>query len=296
MNFKEIYYKSILKEEIAWQQSLSTMLWDIPRGKLQYAKLPLSTPILNRIFSKPPRTTVFHVTEWSGVSKLIKIEGTKKSISTLANTERTVIESGIRAGGGVVVELEGDVLMAAADDVMSQPDKTGRRWIELETIKNLKAPSLYTKIKKDVENMLWGIIKTHAEYPELDWAVDKAWAELKVERARDGKIMSLIIKDYLDGMEKVMKRHSKGLKKVFYDYLKKRDKDGTNRRWDEIVVNNIKIKMIHTAEYGDDDFEDMGIPVKKYGWEDGVAVDMRAGNEEIAAYVAKKSQQLARKK
>ena len=295
IRFNEVYYKSVLKEEIAWQQSLSTMLWDIPRGKLQYAKLPLSTPILNRIFSKPPRTTVFHVTAWAGVSKLIKIEGTKKSISTLANTTTGVIGAGIRGGGGVVVELEGDVLMAAADDVMSQPDKTGRRWIELETIKNLKAPSLYTKIKKDVENMLWGIIKTHAEYPELGWAVDKAWTELKTERARDGKIMSLIIKDYLDGMEKVMKKNSRGLKKVFYNYLQKRDKDGTNRRWDEIVVNNIKIKMIHTAEYGDD-FDDTGIPVKKYGYEDGELVDMDAGNEEIAAYVAKKSQQLARKK
>ena len=288
-------FKHFIKEEIAWQQSLSTMLWDIPRGKLQYAKLPLSTPILNRIFSKPQRTTVFHVTEPSGVMKLINIEGTKKSISTLANIESKIIGSGIRGGGGVVVELEGDVLMAAADDIMSQPDKTGRRWIELETIKNLKALPLYTKIKKDVENMLWGIIKTHAEYPELDWAVDKAWAELKAERARDGKIMSLIIKDYLDGMEKVMKRHSKGLKKVFYNYLQKRDKDGMNRRWDEIVVNNIKIKMIHTAEYGDD-FDDIGIPVKKYGWEDGALVDMDAGNEEIKAYVAKKSQQLARKK
>ena len=290
-------FKHFIKEEIAWQQSLSTMLWDIPRGKLQYAKLPLSTPILNRIFSKPPRTTVFHVTGWAGVSKLIKIEGTKKSISTLANTTTGVIDAGIRAGGGLVVELEGDVLMAAADDIMSQPDKTGRRWIELETIKNLKALPLYTKIKKDVENMLWGIIKTHAEYPELDWAVDKAWAELKAERARDGKIMSLIIKDYLDGMEKVMKKHSRGLKKVFYNYLQKRDQDGFagRRLWDEIVVNNIKIKMIHTAEYGDD-FDDTGIPVKKYGWEDGALVDMDAGNEEIAAYVAKKSQQLARKK
>ena len=143
--------------------------------------------------------------------------------------------------------------------------------------------------------MLWGIIKTHAEYPELGWAVDKAWTELRTERVRDGKIMSLIIKDYLDGMEKVMKKHSRGLKKVFYNYLQKRDKDGKNRLWDEIVVNNIKIKMIHTAEYGDD-FDDTGIPVKKYGWEDGALVDMDAGNEEIAAYVAKKSQQLARKK
>ena len=219
-------FKHFIKEEIAWQQSLSTMLWDMPRGKIQYAKLPLSTPILNRIFSKPQRTTVFHVTEPSGVMKLINIEGTKKSISTLANIESKIIGSGIRGGGGVVVELEGDVLMAAADDIMSQPDKTGRRWIELETIKNLKAQPLYIKMKKDVEEMLWKIIKTHAEYPELGWAVDKAWTELRTERVRDGKIMSLIIKDYLDGMEKVMKKHSRGLKKVFYNYLQKRDQDG----------------------------------------------------------------------
>ena len=293
MNFKEVYYKSILKEEIAWQQSLSTMLWDMPRGKLQYAKLPLSTPILNRIFSKPPRTTVFHVTGWAGVSKLIKIEGTKKSISTLANAERVVIEDGIRAGGGIVVELEGDVLMAAGDDVMSQPDKTGRRWIELETVKNLKALPLYTKIKEDVRELLIELIVKYADDPRPLPDVAAAWIALGQEHG--GKTKSLIIKEYIDEMEKIMKRHSKGLKKVFYNYLKKRDKDGTNRRWDEIVVNNIKIKMLHSAEYGDY-FDDIGIPVKKYGWEDGELVDMDAGNKEIAAYVAKKSQQLARKK
>lgn len=281
-------FRGYLQERApAWTESLSTALFDLTRTDIM---IPLSPSILKRIWPKLPRTTVFHLTDYAGVSRLKRMQGGKRSISSFWNIEHRVLQDGIRTDGGYVVELEGDILAAGPDDIMSQPDKTGRRWIELETIKNLKAPSLYTKIKKDVENMLWGIIKTHAEYPELDWAVDKAWAELKVERARDGKIMSLIIKDYLDGMEKVIKRHSKGLKKVFYNYLKKRDKDGTNRRWDEIVVNNIKIKMIHTAEYDEEDFEDMGIPVKKYG------EDMRAGNEEIAAYVAKKSQQLARKK
>ena len=266
-------FKHFINEEIAWQQSLSTMLWDMPRGKLQYAKLPLSTPILNRIFSKPPRTTVFHVTGPAGVSKLITIEGTKKSISTLANTTTGVIDAGIRGGGGVVVELEGDVLMAAADDVMSQPDKTGRRWIELETIKNLKALPLYTKIKKDVENMLWGIIKTHAEYPELDWSIDKAWMELRTERVKDGKIMSLIIRDYLDGMEGVMKKNSRILGNLLTAYTKKRIQDedpdsGDRPYWDELVVNNFKIKMVHISPlYGElyQDEEDIdGFPFKLY--------------------------------
>ena len=286
-------FKHFIKEEIAWQQSLSKLLWDIPRGKIQFVKLPLSTPILNRIFSKPPRTTVFHVTGWAGVSKLIKIEGTKKSISTAANIDAMIVGSGVRGGGGVVVELEGDVLMAAGDDVMSQPDKTGRRWIELETVKNLKALPLYTKIKEDVREMLIDLVVKYADDPRPLPDVAAAWIYLGQEHG--GRTKALIIKDYIDEMEKIMKKHSKGLKKVFYNYLQKRDKDGKNRLWDEIVVNNIKIKMIHTAEYGDD-FDDMGIPVKKYGWEDGELVDMDAGNKEIQAYITKKSQQLARKK
>ena len=110
-----------------------------------------------------------------------------------------------------------------------------------------------------------------------------------------GKKKSLLIKDYIDGMEKIMKLHSKPLKKLFYNYLVKRDKDGTGRLWDEIVVNNIKIKMLHSSEHGDW-LEDTGYPFKAYGWEDGELVDMDQGNIEIAAYITKKSQELARKK
>ena len=287
----------------AWTESLSTMLFDLPRAGIKDVKIPLSPAIMRRIWPKPVRTTVFHLTDYNGLEKLKKMQGGKRSVSAFFNIEPIVIETGIKSEGGYVIEMDADILIASQDDISSQPDKTGRRWVTLSSLMNkptdpdpgLGGGAKLRGMKKDIEKMLWGIIKTHAEYPESDWSIDKAWMELRTERVKDGKIMSLIIKDYLDGMEKVMKRHSKGLKKVFYDYLKKRDKDGTNRRWDEIVVNNIKIKMLHSAEYGDY-FDDIGIPVKKYGWEDGELVDMDAGNKEIAAYVAKKSQQLARKK
>ena len=128
-------------------------------------------------------------------------------------------------------------------------------------------------MKKDIEKMLWGIIKTHAKYPESDWSIDKAWMELRTERVRDGKIMSLIIRDYLDGMEKVMKKNSRVLGKLLTAYTKKRIQDedpdsGDKPYWDELVVNKIKIKKVHVSPWNvsdwleDDDI--LGFPFELY--------------------------------
>ena len=72
--------------------------------------------------------------------------------------------------------------------------------------------------------------------------------------------ISQVIRDYIDGMEKVMKKYSRKLAPLFRNYLKKRtlqaDPDsGDIPDWDELVVNNIKIKMIHIGETYSEDFE-----------------------------------------
>ena len=197
----------------AWTESLSTMLFDLPRQGLKDVKIPLSPPIFRRIWPKPVRTTVFHLTDFDNVAKVKKMQGGKRSISAFFNIEPIVIEDGIKTQGGVVLEMEADVLVASPDDIASQPDKTGRRWITLSSLMNkphdadpgLGGGAKLKGMEKDIEKMLWGIIKTHAEYPETSWPINKAWNELRTERVKDKKIMSLIIRDYLDGMEKVMK-------------------------------------------------------------------------------------------
>tara|TARA_Y100000310_G_scaffold324345_1_gene386091 strand:+ start:661 stop:960 length:300 start_codon:yes stop_codon:yes gene_type:complete len=55
-----------------------------------------------------------------------------------------------------------------------------------------------------------------------------------------------VIKDYIDGMEKVMKSNVKQLTEITTSYLKSRR---TNQQWDEQIVNDIKIKKVHFAEY-----------------------------------------------
>ena len=265
----------------AWTESLSTMLFDLRDGGLKNVMIPLSPAIMRRIWPKPVRTTVFHLTDIDGLDKLKKLQGGKKSISAFFNIDPSIISSGIKSEGGYVIEMDADILIASQDDISSQPDKTGRRWVTFQSLTNSPTnpmPGLgggrsLNGMKQDIEKMLWGIIKTHAEYPELDWTVDKAWKELRTERVRDGKIMSLIIRDYLDGMESVMKKHSKTLGNLLTAYTKKRIQDedpdsGDRPYWDELVVNKIKIKKIHVNPQNSSDWvEDddiLGFPFELY--------------------------------
>ncbi|MDP7194599.1 MAG: hypothetical protein QF864_00220, partial [SAR202 cluster bacterium] len=99
-------FKQYLKEgPPAWTESLSTMLFDLPRAGLKDLKIPLSSAIFKRVWPKSVRSKVFHLTDFEGVHKLKKIQGGKKSISAFYNMEDHMIQSGIRTKGGYVVEL-----------------------------------------------------------------------------------------------------------------------------------------------------------------------------------------------
>ena len=106
--------------------------------------------------------------------------------------------------------------------------------------------------------MLVKIVKKHSDITPLP-NINKAWIHLG--KSTGGKEKSLIIKDYIDGMEKVMKKHSKVLGALLTDYTKKRiqepDPDsGDKPMWDELVVNNFKIKKVHISPEFGPDFED----------------------------------------
>ena len=253
----------------AWTESLSTMLFDLPRAGIKDIKIPLSPAIFKRIWPKPIRTTVFHLTDYTGLGKLKKMQGGKRSVSAFFNIDPQVIETGIKSEGGYVVEMDADVLVASQDDISSQPDKTGRRWITLSSLMNKPTdpdPGLggATKLKKmenDIDEMLIEIIMQYADDPKFMPNVNKSWIALGQEYRNENKILSQIIRDYLDGMEKVMKKHSKVLGSLLTAYTKKRiqepDPDsGDKPMWDELVVNNFKIKKVHISPEFGPDFED----------------------------------------
>ena len=265
-------FKGYLKEAPpAWTESLSTMLFDLPRAGIKDAMIPLSPSILKRIWPKPPRTTVFHLTDYTGVKKLKGLQGSKRSISAFFNITSRSIEDGIRTEGGYVVELIGDILAAAPDDLSSQPDKTGRRWLTLSTLVNpidtsrggdgIGGGAKLKGMENDISEMMIEIIMKYADDPKFMPNVNKSWIALGKEYKNEGKILSRIIKDYIDGMEKVMKKYSAKLKSVLLDYVKKRAQEpdpdsGDLPEWDEIIVNNFKIQKIHVGWEYADDFKD----------------------------------------
>ena len=256
--------------EVAWQQSLSIMLFDLPRAGLTDLKIPLSPSIFKRIWPESVRSRVFHLTDHDGIKKLIKMQGGKRSISAFYNMDASRISYGIQTEGGYVVEMDADVLVAAPDDIASQPDKTGRRGLVWSTILNdMEGGNRVKGMESHFLNLLETII--HEYTPEDIGKIERRhgipqyWSSfsrlLRVKGTK--KELSLVIRDYIDGMEKIMKTYSKPLRSIFTDYVKKRVRDGeeqTGSDWDELVVNNFKIKEIHVGqEYADDWMDDKDI-------------------------------------
>ena len=237
-------FKGYVKEELQFGSSTSEIIFsDIADvGDLQ---IPMSSTMFKRIFPDTIRTIVFHVTGADLLDDLKKLEGKKKSISAFFKMLAHTLESGVVGGGGVVVEMDADIIVSGDTDVNTSVDKTGRRWAPMGFIvrSQLRTPKIKS-VFKDLEKMLRKIIKTHSAYPnQIDSNTIVAWKELDDERRNYPKIMSLIIRDYYDGVEKVFKKHKTIIGKALYDYAK--NNKLTDDAWDEQVVNNIKIKKVH---------------------------------------------------
>ena len=262
-------FKGYLLNEVAWTESLSTMLFDLPRAGFADIHIPLSPSIFKRIWPKPVRTKAFHLTDLVGVQRLKKLQGSKRSIAAFYNMTDFMIQSGIRTDGGYVVELEGDVLAASPDDLSTQPDKSGRRWITVSTLMNpstasdpgLGGKATLGRLEEDIQSLLERILRKNGEDVQIGSRaniIGLMWSGLG--KKTGGKALSLIIKDYIDGMEQIMKKYSKPLRQLFIAYTMDRtlvpDPDsGDTAMWDEIVVNNIKMKRIHVSAEFSQDFE-----------------------------------------
>ena len=259
-------FKGYLKEEVAWQQSTSKMVFDF--GQISSMKIPLTSKTMTWIFNvQLPRVTVFHVTSGIGLKTLKRLQNKKKSISAFFNMTADYIESGIKTAGGLVAELDASILMSSKSDIMSMPDKTGRRWVELHNIdpkenmhKELEKMLIDLAIKHDPRNKEY--LKTSPEIGIGVWY--KLQTDLLVNFALDkvGKKMSLIIADYMDGVNTILKKHKKDIQGAIHGYIVRRGtvavKHPSGRMvggdselsewnaWDEQVVDKIKIEKVHT--------------------------------------------------
>jgi hypothetical protein len=217
--------------------------------------IPISGPMFKRIWPDTIRTTVFHTTDLRGLPKLKKLEGGKKTISAFFSMMSRYMEGGIATGGGIVAEMEADVLISARDDIMSQVDNKGRRWVEMSWFANAQRGGTGPKfavVERELNDLIRELVLKHLS-PIL--GKDRArreqefqlWADMKKHMSGDGKALSKVIKDYFDGVEKIIKKNKEVLGGIFYGYAK--SKRMTDNAWDEQIVNNIEIKKVHIIDF-----------------------------------------------
>ena len=253
-------FKGYIKEDVAWQQSASTKIFDF--NQIQYMQIPLSSSTMEWIFQvQLPRATVFHVTNIDGFKKLKRLQNKKKSISAFFNMDASTMESGIQGGGGVVAELDANIILSSKGDVMSMPDNTGRRWVELMNIDKKKT------MHKEIEQLLMDLAMKHnpknKEYLEIEPDIGLgAWWHLRMDFKDNNKVMSLIIADYIEGVNTILKKHKKEIQGAVHGYYVRRGAvkfkhpsgrmvggDAEIKEWnmyDEQVVDKIKIEKVHT--------------------------------------------------
>ena len=224
--------------------SLSGLLF-LPRiGYYDQLMIPISSSMFKRIWPDTLRATVFHTTDGDGVRNIAKLQGKKKQISAFFSMQSRYMDIGVATQGGVhsVLEMDADVLLSAKGDVMSHLDQQGRRWTSISDLKETSRWTKFGAVEKDLENMFDSLVKKYLKRGEFqeNATVWELWG--MAERKVDKKTMSLIIKDYMDGMEKVIKKNIDTFENAMLSYAKKRS---TDLSWDEQVVNNIKVKTAH---------------------------------------------------
>ena len=99
-------------------------------------KVALYPKLMDNIIGKQ-KVSSFHVSDLSRYKQLKKVIGKKKSISTFSHVGRGSgldKAKGIQTMGGLAFHTEGFLLGRSWEDIMSTPDKTGRRWVDIEKV------------------------------------------------------------------------------------------------------------------------------------------------------------------
>ena len=220
--------------------------------------LPLSGSMFRRIFPKEVRATVFHVTRMSNFDQLYEIQNSRRSISAFTNMDRTPIVSGIQGGSGLVVEMDGNILAAAKQDLMSIPETSGRRMLGFNWFRGPWGSDDVATMQKALEILLKVLIKKYGKAFDGDEPKGKddfakwmymhgTYKNSKVKNV--GKIMQSLIKDYLDGVEKVFKKNYKQVQDTLTRYMQRRK---TDDNWDEIVTDDFEIKKVWIIDDSDE--------------------------------------------
>ena len=285
-------FKQYLRE-FRGGSSLSDLLFLPSIKDYNRLKIPISSSMYKRIWPETLRATVFHTTNEDGFKSIAKLQGKKKQISAFFSMQSKYMEVGIATQGGdrSVLEMDADVILSAKGDVMTEVDRSGRRYTTISDLQETSRFTDFKKVEKDLETMFTKLVNKYLERDKFQSSLDEFGLWHMAKRKVDSKTMRLIIKDYIDGMEKVIKKNIDTFSSAMLSYAKKRE---TDYSWDEQVVNNFKVKTAHFFKLKlDKDGENSLIPIqnemmefaKSKGWKVKMwdaAIELEVYTREVA--------------
>ena len=215
--------------------------------------IPMTPKTMKEIMGDTPITVFHNLNPDSIKNKLSKVVGKKKSISTYTtDTEGHLsVGGGVQTGGGVVLEVEGKVLVAGTEDLGSVPDEAGRRWIHPNTFGKIVGMKqfegggggiyyrkhLYNMDKK-LEDILYKYKTSLLVMPSDPPDVKKRFPLF------DNKQKAELIKTYINASNKFLLKMKKKIKDSFMDNVNnpKITKFMSQLGYNELLVYDIKVK------------------------------------------------------
>ncbi len=215
--------------------------------------IAMTPKVIKQIMGDVPITTFHNLNPEAVKKQLPKVLGTKKSISSYtADTEGNLaMGSGVQTSGGVVLEVEGKVLVAGTEDLGSVPDEAGRRWIASEVLgkilgmKELQGEAGSFKFKKELfkidkklDDMLYRYKTSLLVMPTDPPDVKKRFPLFT------GKQKAELIKRWIDASNKFLLKNKKKIKKSFEDNINnpKITKFMSSYGYNELLVYDVKVK------------------------------------------------------
>ena len=240
-----IKLKDLLFEKVA--HSKKSLEW------VGHDYIPMTPKVMQQIMGDTP-ITVFHNLDPDSIkNKLSQVIGSKKSISSYTtDTEgHLTMGGGVQTSGGVVLGVEGKVLVAGTEDLGSVPDEAGRRWIApsvLGKILGMKQfqgqgagiyyrKSLY-KYDKKLEDILWKYKTSLLVMPSDPPDVKKRFPMY------NNKQKAELIKRYIDASNKFLLKNKNLIKKSFMNNINnpKITKFMSSYGYNELLVYDVKVK------------------------------------------------------
>ena len=264
-----IKLKDLLSEKVAHsKKSLEWVSMDF---------IPMTPKTMKQILGDTPINAFHNVDCLNAKKQIPNIIGKKKSISTYTGdtSNRLSLGGGVQTMGGIVLQVQGKVLVAGTEDLGSVPDESGRRWLHPNTFGKIVGMKHFEKgggginfrkelykIDKKLEDILWkyktSLLVMPSDPPDVKERFPLYTNKQKAE----------LIKRYIDASNKFLLKNKKVIKKSFMNNVNnpKITTFMSQYGYNELLVYDVKVKdayLVLDALGDPNDFEATESVLKK---------------------------------